>query len=112
MKELKFDIIDDGKLENDENIIITLINVTLTHMENRSTLDLSEEVRKRLIWSMTEARITILDNDSMFLGSLCIYSNISIYFSHYRTIACWYRSDIYISHIYYRHPWGTTMTKL
>ena len=75
MQDLTFNIIDDGELENDENIVVTLSNVTLTHIGNGSILDLSDEEKNRLIWNMTETRITIQDDDSTFmcLGSLAIF---------------------------------------
>ena len=72
MKELTLAILDDTAFENDEDIIITLINVTLTRMENGSKiiLSLSEEERRRLIWNMTETTVTILDDDGTL--SFCI----------------------------------------
>ena len=67
MQYLTFNIIDDGELENDENIVVTLTNVILTHIGNGSILDLSNEEKDRLVWSMAETRITIKDDDSMFM---------------------------------------------
>ena len=63
--DLMLTIIDDRVFEKDENIVITLINVTLTRMENGSNviLNLTEEERSRLVWSMAEATITIADDD-------------------------------------------------
>ena len=65
MNDLMLTIIDDQVFEKDENIVITLINVTLTRMENGSNviLNLTEEERSRLVWSMAEATITIADDD-------------------------------------------------
>ena len=74
-KELTLDITNDLFFENNENIVISLINVTLTRtMENGSdiVLNLSEEERGRLIWSMTETTITILDDDGK-LSLVCCY---------------------------------------
>ena len=65
-KDLTLDITNDLFFENNENIVITLINVTLTRtMENGSdvVLNLSEEERGRLIFSKTETTVTILDDD-------------------------------------------------
>ena len=69
MKELVLAINNDLAFESDENIIVTLINVTLTRMENGSNiiLNLSEEERRRLIWNMTETTVTILDDDGMLI---------------------------------------------
>ena len=65
MNDLMLTIIDDQVFEKDENIVITLINVTLTRMENGSNviLNLTEEERSRLVWSMAEATIIIADDD-------------------------------------------------
>ena len=63
-KPLTLTIENDQYFESDENIHITLINVTLTStMENRSDIVLSEEERGRLVINMTETTITILDDD-------------------------------------------------
>ena len=69
MKELVLSINNDLAFESDENIVVTLINVTLTRMENGSNiiLNLSEEERRRLIWNVTETTVTILDDDGMLI---------------------------------------------
>ena len=75
MKDLTLDITNDLFFENNENIVITLINVTLTRtMENGSdvVLNLSEEERGRLIFSKTETTVTILDDDGK-LSLVCCY---------------------------------------
>ena len=74
-KDLTLDITNDLFFENNENIVITLINVTLTRtMENGSdvVLNLSEEERGRLIFSKTETTVTILDDDGK-LSLVCCY---------------------------------------
>ncbi len=65
MRDLLLTIIDDQYFEKDESIVITLINVTLTRMKNGSNviINLTDEERSRLVWSMAEATITILDDD-------------------------------------------------
>ena len=72
MNDLMLTIIDDQVLEKDENIVITLINVTLTRMENGSNviLNLTEEERSRLVWSMVEITITIADDDGKLFSVL------------------------------------------
>lgn len=67
-KNLTIDIVDDTKLENNETIAITLTNVILTQMENRSNrIDLSKEEGRRLILNMPEITVTILDDDGTLL---------------------------------------------
>ena len=79
MNDLMLTIIDDEVFEKDENIVITLINVTLTRMENGSNviLNLTEEERSRLVWSMVEATITIADDDGKLFSVLhYLYINL------------------------------------
>ena len=73
-KELALSINNDMVFENDENIVITLINVTLTRtMENGSkVIPLSEAERSRLKWNTTNTTVTILDDDSMLFSILYI----------------------------------------
>ena len=72
MNDLMLTIIDDQVLEKDENIVVTLINVTLTRMENGSNviLNLTEEERSCLVWSMVEITITIADDDGKLFSVL------------------------------------------
>ena len=72
-KDLTITITDDTTFENDESIAITLINVTLTQMENGSNrdLNLSEEERRRLRWNMADTAVTILDDDGMLSLIFC-----------------------------------------
>ena len=82
-RDLTLTIIDVPFLESDENVVITLINVTLTRVINGSSdiLNLSEGERSRLVLSMAETTVTILDDDgklSLILFTLAITSHSGI----------------------------------
>lgn len=82
-RDLTLTIIDDPFLERDENVVITLINVTLTRVINGSSdiLNLSEGERSRLVLSTAETTVTILDDDgklSLILFTLTITSHSGI----------------------------------
>jgi hypothetical protein len=91
MRDLLLTIKDDQAFENDENIVITLINVTLTRMENGSNviLNLTDEERSRLVWSMAEATVTILDDDGkLSLIILCALIPRVLYQTYYPCSCC------------------------
>ena len=82
-RDLTLTIIDDPFLESDESVAITLINVTLTRVINGSSdiLNLSEGERSRLVLSMAETTVTILDDDgklSLILFTLAITTHSGI----------------------------------
>ena len=65
-KSLTLFITDDQDLENNEPIVITWINLTLTRTaENGSNFEpaLSEQERGRLTLSMTNTTVVIVDDD-------------------------------------------------
>ena len=62
-RSLNYIITPDKVAEKNEEIIVTLDEVILTHATNGSAVNLSSEETNRLVLSSTNATVTILDDD-------------------------------------------------
>ena len=72
-KSLVYTITPDEIAEKNEEIIVTLDKVILTHTTNGSTLNLTSEETNRLVMSSRSATVIILDDDGKNTHNTIIY---------------------------------------